>query len=350
MSALLRPIARTGPVDDPEGALAPAPLPLAGSRLAWFDMVHRGSDAAGWQALRPDGLSPDARTRLSAPRPPLLGLSLDRPRVMGILNVTPDSFSDGGRHAGVRAALERAREMAAEADIIDIGGESTRPGAETVPEAEEIARTAPVIAAIRAEGITTPISIDTRKAAVAHAALEAGADMVNDVSAFTFDPELAALVAERGVPVCLMHAQGTPETMQREPRYDDVLAEVADWLRARMTFAREQGIAAERLIIDPGIGFGKTLAHNLALLRGLSALHALGAPVLLGASRKRFIGTIAGEPVAERRLGGSLQVALHGAAQGVQILRVHDTLATSQALALFMALAEREPGQNEGGR
>ena len=274
--------------------------------------------------------------------PVLCGLTLDRPRIMGILNLTPDSFSDGGRLTDPAAAVAAAHAMAADADILDIGGESTRPGAEPVPVAQEIARTAPVIRAIREAGITTPISIDSRNAATARAALEAGADMVNDVSALTHDPEMAALVAEAGVPVCLMHAQGDPRNMQDDPRYGDVVAEVLDWLRARVAAAEAAGIAPARIVIDPGLGFGKTLAHNLALLRSLSAFQDLGLPVLLGASRKRFIGTISGVERAADRMAGSLAVALHGAGQGVQLLRVHDVAETRQALALWAALRHSE--------
>jgi dihydropteroate synthase len=204
---------------------------------------------------------------------------------------------------------------------------------------EEIRRTAPVIASLRAAGITTPISIDTRKARVAEAALDAGADIVNDVSAFTYDPELAALVAERDVPVCLMHSRGDPATMQADPRYDDVLVEVLDSLAERIAFAEAQGVARDRIIVDPGIGFGKTQAHNLSLLRGVSAFHDFGLPVLLGASRKRFIGTIGGAAEALDRMPGSLAVALWGAAQGAQILRVHDVAETAQALRLWLAMA-----------
>jgi dihydropteroate synthase len=260
---------------------------------------------------------------------------------MGILNVTPDSFSDGGRLPDTRAVVAQARAMAA-AGILDIGGESTRPGAAEVPEADEIARVVPAIAAIRAAGIATPISVDTRKAAVAEAALDAGADMVNDVSALGFDPAMAGLVAARKVPVVLMHAQGTPATMQEDPRYADVVAEVAAALAARVAVAEAAGIARDRIVIDPGIGFGKTLAHNVTLLRNLGAFHALGLPVLLGASRKRFIGTLGGEPVPDRRGPGSIAVALAAAAAGVQVIRVHDVAETAQALAVWAALAGGE--------
>jgi dihydropteroate synthase len=263
---------------------------------------------------------------------------MDRPQIMGILNVTPDSFSDGGRFLDPAAALAQARAMALDgAALLDIGGESTRPGAAEVPVAEEIARTEPVIAALRGAGL--PLSIDTRKAEVARAALAAGAAIVNDVSALTFDAGLAGVVAAAGVPLVLMHAQGTPATMQDAPVYDDVLLDVYDWLEARIAAAEAAGIARGRIVVDPGIGFGKTAAHNLALIRGLSLFHGLGCPLLLGASRKRFIGMISGEERADRRVAGSLAVALAGAAQGAQLLRVHDVAETRAALALARAIS-----------
>ncbi|MCB1358165.1 MAG: dihydropteroate synthase [Maritimibacter sp.] len=339
MTTRLRPIARLGDRSAGHGGS----LAVAGSRLAWFNTVERRAADGSTKVIGPSGLNGADRARLSAARPALAGLALDRPRVMGILNTTPDSFSDGGDFSQRAKAVARAQEMAAEGvDIIDIGGESTRPGAAEVSVAEEIARTAPLIAEIRAAGIATPISIDTRKSAVAEAALDAGADIVNDVAAFTFDPELAGLCASRGVPVILMHAKGTPETMQLGPRYEDVTREVLEFLQERIVYAEGQGIARDRIVTDPGIGFGKTQGHNLTLLRDLAALHDLGAPVLLGVSRKRFIGEIGGAPEARDRLGGSLAVALHGASQGVHILRVHDTEATLQALRLFAALNRQE--------
>jgi dihydropteroate synthase len=313
----------------PAGARA-----LAGSAHVWFERV-RAMDADRAEAAA----EPGAAERLAAPRAALPGLPADRPLVMGIVNVTPDSFSDGGETPDRATAVARARAMVeAGADILDIGGESTRPGAEDVPVAEEIARTAPVIAELRAAGIATPISIDTRKAAVAAAALGEGADMVNDVAALTHDPELGPIVAEAGVPLCLMHAQGTPQTMQNDPRYADVLIEVHLWLAERMAAAEAHGIQPARLIVDPGLGFGKTLEHNVTLLKGLALMHDLGAPILLGASRKRFIGTLSGVREPGARLAGSLAVALHAAAQGAQILRVHDVAETVQALAVWRAL------------
>ena len=315
----------------------PGARPLAGSAHVWFDRIEAdGPD--GPVTLPALAVDPAVIARLSAPRPALCGLSLDRPRIMGILNVTPDSFSDGGRLATTEALIARAQAMAAEADILDIGGESTRPGALPVPQEEEIARVIPAIRAIRAAGIATPISVDTRKAAVAAAALDAGADMVNDVSALTHDPAMAALVAERGVPVCLMHAQGDPQTMQDDPRYDDVVRDVALWLEGAVARAEAAGIRRDRIVLDPGIGFGKTLQHNVTILRDLTLYHDLGLPLLLGVSRKRFIGTIGRAEVAADRMPGSVAVALHGAAMGVHILRVHDTRETRQALSLHLAV------------
>lgn len=277
---------------------------------------------------------------LTAPRAPLVGgLTMNRPRLMGILNLTPDSFSDGGLFTDPVAALTQAQAMhAAEAAILDIGGESTRPGADVVDVATEIRRTAPVIAALHQANPDLPISIDTRKAAVAAAALAAGAAMVNDVSALGYDPGMAAVVAKAGVALCLMHAQGTPETMQRDPRYGDALLDVYDALAARIAVAEAAGIARHWIIVDPGIGFGKTVAHNLALIRGIALFHGLGCPVLLGASRKGFIGTIAGVDDPAARMPGSVAVALAAVAQGVQVLRVHDVAATRQALDLWQAL------------
>lgn len=283
---------------------------------------------------------------LAAPAP-LAGLTLTRPAIMGIVNVTPDSFSDGGRYASHNRALAHARLLLQEgADILDIGGESTRPGAVEVTVDEEIARTAPVIAALRADGLRAPISIDTRKAAVARAALDAGADIVNDVSALTWDRDMGPLVADAGAPVCLMHAQGTPQTMQKDPKYNDVRFDVHDWLMAALRRAEAAGIARGNVILDPGIGFGKTVGHNLALLSHLAMLHTAGCAILLGASRKRFIGTISGADDTDARLAGSLAVAIQGAAQGAQILRVHDVTETRQALSLWQALSEN---QENGG-
>ena len=325
-----RPLVQSGAAR-PKGA-----VPLAGGSL-WFSQVERLEHGRAAEVV-PAGDAGPALEALAAPRAPFAGLALDRPRIMGILNVTPDSFSDGGRFLDPQAALTQARAMAEAADMLDIGGESTRPGAQPVPEADEIARTAPVIRALRAGGLDTPISVDTRKAAVAEAALREGADVVNDVAALGFDPALGPLVARAGCPVILMHHQGTPETMQDAPAYDDVLLDVYDWLAERVAAAEAMGISRSRIMVDPGIGFGKTQDHNLTLLRGLSLLQGLGCPVLLGASRKRFIGAIGGASEAQARMPGSVAVALAGVAQGVQMVRVHDVAETRQALRLWQAV------------
>ena len=277
---------------------------------------------------------------LRAPRHRLAGLALDRPRLMGIVNVTPDSFSDGGAHFDPAAAVAHGLQLVAEgADILDVGGESTRPGAEAVDEAEEIRRIVPVIAGLRAK-IDARISIDTRKSAVMREAVSAGADIINDVSALMHDPLSLETAAELGVPVILMHAQGDPRTMQDTPVYDDVVLDVFDFLEARMDAAIRAGIPREHLLVDPGIGFGKTLQHNLALMSGLSLFHGLGVPLLVGASRKRFIGTLTGVENASERVHGSVGAALAAVAQGAQIIRVHDVAATKAALAIFAASAD----------
>ncbi|MEX5726940.1 dihydropteroate synthase [Rhodovulum iodosum] len=336
MTAYFRPIARTDPARPAEARW------LAGG-WTWFSEVEEMTRGGGRRLMPVSDLPAEVLEALTVRRAPVAGLTMDRPRLMGILNVTPDSFSDGGLFERPGAALDHAGALiAGGADILDIGGESTRPGAREVPAEEETQRTAPVIAALRAEGQGVPISIDTRKAGVARAALAAGADLVNDVAALTFDPALAGVAAEAGAPLVLMHAQGAPETMQQDPRYDDVLLDIYDYLAERVAAAEAAGIARARIVVDPGIGFGKTKEHNLALLRGLSLFHALGCPVLLGASRKRFIGTIGNAPEARDRAPGSIAVALAAAAQGVQILRVHDIAETRQALCLAEALWTRE--------
>ncbi|MGQ0566801.1 MAG: dihydropteroate synthase [Gemmobacter sp.] len=313
---------------------------LAGG-WCWFTSVELLERGEPGRTVPARDLPGDVLDRLCGPRAALAGLGMDRPRIMGILNVTPDSFSDGGRYLAPEAALAQGQRLAREgADMLDIGGESTRPGAATVPEDAEIARVVPVIAALRAEGTAAPISVDTRKAGVARAALAAGAGVVNDVSALTFDPAMAGVVAGAEVPMVLMHAQGAPATMQDDPRYGDVVLDVYDALAARVEAAVAAGIARDRIVIDPGIGFGKTVAHNLALVRGLSLFHGLGVPVMLGASRKRFIGVLGGD--FGERMPGSVAVALMGVAQGVQVLRVHDVAATVQALALWRAVGGTE--------
>lgn len=316
-------------------------VPASGVRMGdgpwWFSeiLVHtRDGVSVGDVAQIPE----EVFARLTHARPPICGLSLDRPRIMGILNVTPDSFSDGGQFNNHNAAVAQALAMCQHgADIIDIGGESTRPGAQEITIADEIKRTQPVITAIRAQSDII-ISIDTRKAQVARAAYDAGAHLINDVSAMSFDPTMSNVAADARMPICLMHAQGGPATMQADPRYDNVLLDVYDYLADRIAAAEAAGIPREKIIVDPGIGFGKTVAHNLELLRGLSLFHGLGCPILLGASRKRFIGTIGGGQRASDRMAGSVAVALHGLRQGVQITRVHDTFETKQAFDLELAI------------
>ena len=257
--------------------------------------------------------------------------------VMGIINVTPDSFFDGGRRSDPAKAIADGIEMAAAgADILDIGGESTRPGAQPVSEEEELARVLPVVQGLRRE-IGVPISVDTYKSAIAQAALDAGADIVNDISALRFDPAMAALVAAEKVPVVLMHMQGTPRTMQREPQYNDVVREVRDFLAAQLYEAMDRGVAQDMIVIDPGIGFGKTAEHNLQLLRALPVLAALGQPLLVGVSRKAFIGKILGlEP--PDRLEGSIAASVAAALAGANIVRVHDVAETCKAVRVADAI------------
>lgn len=261
---------------------------------------------------------------------------------MGVVNVTPDSFSDGGRFFAVDAAIAHGLKLITEgADLLDIGGESTRPGAEEVSVQDEIARIVPVITGLRS-ATDRPISIDTRKAAVAEAALEAGANIWNDVTALSEDPAALDTAARLGVPVILMHMQGQPQTMQDDPRYGNVVAEVCSYLAERAHLAMAAGVAREAISLDPGIGFGKTLNHNLALLSNLDGLKALGFPVVLGVSRKRFIqGLDPSAGSAKDRLGGSIAAALAGARAGVDVLRVHDVGQTAQALAVWQAIEER---------
>jgi dihydropteroate synthase len=350
----------TGFIEAPFGYDGQA-LRLAGG-LVWFAMVEAiAADGSGrfssalvpveriedFCASLPEPQSGAAREqlrRLTAPRAALtLGdrvVRLDQPQAMGILNITPDSFSDGGGHRddpqGAAAAAVAMSE--AGAAIIDIGGESTRPGAPYVWEGDEIARVVPVIERLRGGG--TAISIDTRKGAVMAAGLKAGAHMINDVAALGFDDEALRVAAASDCPVVLMHHQGDPATMQQDPRYRDALLDVYDWLEARIEAVVAAGVARSRLLVDPGIGFGKTLRHNLQLLNGLSLLHGLGLPIVLGASRKRTIGALSGEAPVEKRLGGSIALALAGARQGVQVLRVHDVYETVQALRVWRGLRD----------
>jgi dihydropteroate synthase len=275
---------------------------------------------------------------LAARRGAWAGFALDRPLVMGVLNVTPDSFSDGGDFADPATAIAAGRAMlAAGADIVDIGGESTRPGAAPLSPEAEIARVAPVIAALAESGAV--VSIDTRHAAVMAAALEKGARIVNDITALTGDPGGAAIVARSGAALVLMHMQGEPRTMQREPVYANAPLEVAAYLAQRLAACVAAGIARERVVVDPGFGFGKNRAHNLEILERIAVLHALGTGILLGVSRKSTIGALSNVAEPRERIAGSLAGALHGLSQGVHILRVHDVAATHQAIAVWQGIA-----------
>jgi len=263
--------------------------------------------------------------RLELPRRPLL---------MGVLNVTPDSFSDGGRYLDADAALEQAHALVAGgADLLDVGGESSRPGAQAVSEADEIARVIPVICRLVVE-LAAPISIDTRKASVAQAAVDAGAEIINDVSGGTHDPRMIQTIADTGAGVCVMHMQGTPETMQLNPAYGDVVAEVFDYLCVRRDALIAAGVTHDRICIDPGIGFGKTYAHNLRLLQNCRHLQSLGCPILVGHSRKRFLGQLLDDDRADRTQA-TVGVALGLARQGVHVLRVHDVKSVRDALLAF---------------
>ncbi len=271
-----------------------------------------------------------------------------RTAVMGILNVTPDSFSDGGTYLDSAKAISRGIELAEEgADIIDIGGESTRPGARPISAQEEMERVIPVVRGLR-RAVSIPLSIDTYKAQVAQAALEAGADVVNDISALRFDSQMVSLVVAENVPVVLMHMQGTPQTMQQGPDYQDVLEEVKRFLLSRIQVALEAGVESNRIIIDPGIGFGKELEHNLTLLRGLLTLASLGRPVLVGPSRKTFIGKLLGLG-PEDRLEGSLAAAVAAVLAGANMIRVHDVKESRRAIDVADAL-RFEPVQSVGAK
>lgn len=348
----LRPVAF---IDSPVGFDGTATR-LAGG-LLWFSAVEvvKRDGAQISRELRPvssleqdiESLGPAAAAQwrnLTSPRPALqMGsrtIRLDQPQVMGIVNATPDSFSDGGAHAAPEAALAAAHAMiAAGAAIVDVGGESTRPGARAVFEGDEEQRVMPVVGPLAASGAA--VSIDTRKAGIAKLALSAGAGLVNDVSALTHDPRMASVVARAQAPAVLMHHQGDPEVMQQSPRYDGpVILAVYDWLEERIAAAGAAGIARDRILVDPGIGFGKTVQHNLEIMNNLALLHGLGCPIVLGASRKRTIGALSNEAPADQRLGGSLTLALKAVEQGAQILRVHDVFETVQALRVWRGLRD----------
>ncbi len=326
-----------------EAISAGGALPLAGGPIAFGavrlwegepgNVKHAIARTSTMEAID-EPVIKDLLARIVAPRPPLAGLSLDRPRIMGVINVTPDSFSDGGDYQDSGAAIAHAKTLIAEgADILDIGGESTRPGAQPVNVEEELRRVLPVLRG--AAGLGAPISIDTRKPEVMREAAAAGAAIINDVSGLSFAGSSLSTVASLGVPVIIMHAQGDPQVMQENPSYKDVVIEVYDFLEKRIEAAVAAGIRRELIVADPGIGFGKTLRHNLSLFESLSLFHCLGVPLLVGASRKHFIHGVAGAASAKDRMPGSLAAALAAIEQGVQISRVHDVFATAQAFSVW---------------
>lgn len=322
---------------------ANAALPLCGGPAAFtaVEVIERDKDGQRSQVVSAieakDNLASLTAARAALRLPDGKELAFDRPLLMGIVNVTPDSFSDGGHYIdSERAIVHGCRLIAEGADIIDIGGESTRPGASVVPVDEEQRRVLPVIKALAALG--TPLSIDTRNAATMAAAIETGAHIINDVSALSHDPRSLETAARLGAPVILMHALADPRTMQQHPTYDDVTLDIYDYLSARIAAAVAAGVPRAQLVIDPGLGFGKTVAHNLTLMRELSLFHGLGQPLLLGASRKSFIAKVTEADEIADRLPGSLGAALICAAQGAQILRVHDVAATRRALKLAEAI------------
>ena len=288
-----------------------------------------------------DGALSEALARIEAEREELPGLSTSPTMVMGVVNITPDSFSDGGQFGGTDDAIAHGESLIASgADILDIGGESTRPGSDAVPADEELARVLPVIQVLAGSGM--PVSIDTRKSEVMRQAAAAGATVINDVSALMFDDKAISTARDLDLPVILMHSRGDPKTMQQDPRYDDVVLDVYEALDERIKACVVGGIARSKIIVDPGIGFGKTFQHNHALLRGLTAFHGLGVRILLGVSRKGFIGALSGEPVAGKRLGGSLSAALAGVMQGVQMVRVHDVRETVHAVRTWTGIWARD--------
>jgi dihydropteroate synthase len=268
-------------------------------------------------------------------RPDFAGLSLDQTRIMGIVNVTPDSFSDGGKFDVAETAISHGRLMAEQgADVLDIGGESTRPGSDEVSIEQERSRIMPVIAALARDHV---VSVDTRKSVLMAEAAQSGAKIINDVSALGFDPLSAGVVAKAGLPIVLMHAQGNPRTMQLAPRYDDVALDVYDGLAAQIEKAVAAGIPLSHICIDPGIGFGKSFQHNLELMRQLTLFHGLGVALLVGLSRKGIVGAVTGEKTAAKRVAGSIGGALQAAMLGAHLLRVHDVVETVQSLAMFNA-------------
>lgn len=350
MRTLIRP---TAFVDSPFGHDGKVAR-LAGG-LSWFAAVEllgiEGNKRSSSELVpvseleaRLDDELAEQWARLTSERPQLIlgsrTVRLDQPQVMGIVNVTPDSFSDGGQFADSSVAASAGARMAeAGAAIVDVGGESTRPGSKPVWEGDEIDRIEPVIRQLASGGVA--VSVDTRKADVMTSALGAGARMVNDVSALTYDSRSAETVAAAGVPVVLMHHKGAPETMQDNPRYEDVVVEVYLWLEERIAAAEEAGIERSNILVDIGFGFGKSVAHNLELMNNLALFHSLGCPAVVGASRKRTIGALSNEAPADERLAGSIAFAVKAADQGAQLIRVHDVPETVQALRVWRGLRDQ---------
>jgi dihydropteroate synthase len=336
-------------LDEEQAARAFMGLPLSntGQHFAAIEVAERYGKAARRRMMSIDEVFqrdwPHALDvgvvieRLCEPRPRFAGLAMDRPQIMGIVNVTPDSFSDGGQHDTAARAIAHGLRLVAEgADILDIGGESTRPGSEPVPLAEELRRVLPVIEGLRAQ-TEVRLSVDTRKSEVMRQAARAGVDILNDVSALTHDPDALDAAAATGLPVILMHAQGDPKTMNDDPQYSDLALDVYDFLADRVAACEAAGIPRAKLCVDPGIGFGKHLHHNVAMMANLSVLHGLGVPILLGASRKKMIAQLCDAPDPKDRVPGSLATVMVAANQGVQLMRVHDVAATRQALAVWRA-------------
>ena len=331
-----------------------AALPLAGSSIAFStvrlwegepgNVKHAIVRTSTIQAIDEPRIK-ELLDRITAPRASIAGVSMDRPRIMGIVNVTPDSFSDGGEHFESPAAIEYAKALAnGGADLVDIGGESTRPGSDSVGVAEELRRILPVLSGLT--GLPAPISIDTRKPEVMHEAVKIRADIINDVSAFTFAPNSLATAAELKKPAILMHAKGDPKTMQDTPAYRDVVIEVYDYLEKQIEAAEAAGLSRSTLIADPGIGFGKTATHNASLLQSITLFHGLGVPLLVGTSRKRSLQKVAGAKSPKEQTAASVAAALDAVSQGVQIVRVHDVEETRQALAVWRWLRGEEATLN----
>ncbi|HEY7764604.1 MAG TPA: dihydropteroate synthase [Aestuariivirgaceae bacterium] len=346
----LRPLGLLWGKDADEAVEAQEACRLAGGLCAFtlIEVISRGGptikrETHGLRAIaesRDDNLQ-NLLSRITVPREPVAGLDLSRPSIMGIINVTPDSFSDGGEVFETAEAVAQGARFAEEgASVIDVGGESTRPGSEGIAEAVERERIVPVVRALAAAGHR--VSIDTRKASIMRDAVKAGAQMINDVSALRFDGMSLKTAAALGRPVCLMHARGDPKTMQENPSYEDVALDVFDELEGLIARAEAAGVKRSLILADPGIGFGKSFRHNLDLLKRLSLLHGLGVPIVMGASRKGFIGALTGESAGRKRAAGSIGIALAAAAQGAQLLRVHDVKATAQALKLWRASCEPE--------